>query len=41
MQCQLKNAKKSLETEIKDAYRKDYFFQIYNEMKRATAEALG
>jgi hypothetical protein len=31
---QLKNAKKSLEDEIKDAYRKDYFFQIHNEMMK-------
>jgi len=29
---QLKNTKKSLEDEIEDAYRKDYFFQIHNEM---------
>jgi len=31
---QLKNAKKSLEDEIKDAYRKDYFFCIHNEMMK-------
>lgn len=31
---QLKNAKKSLEDEIEDAYRKDYFFQIHNEMMK-------
>jgi hypothetical protein len=32
---QLTNAKKSLRTDIEDAYRKDYFFQIHNEiMKR-------
>ncbi|KAE8440383.1 hypothetical protein EG329_008182 [Mollisiaceae sp. DMI_Dod_QoI] len=30
----LKNAKKSLEDEIEDAYRKDYFFQIHNEMMK-------
>ena len=31
---QLTNAKKSLRTEIEDAYRKDYFFQIYNEIMK-------
>ena len=31
---QLKNAKKSLKDEMKDAYRKDYFFQIHNEMMK-------
>ena len=31
---QLKNAKKSLEDEIEDAYRKDYFFRIHNEMMK-------
>lgn len=31
---QLTNTKKSLRTEIEDAYRKDYFFQIYNEMMK-------
>ncbi|KAH8585353.1 hypothetical protein B0O99DRAFT_696587 [Bisporella sp. PMI_857] len=29
---QLTNTKKSLKTEIEDAYRKDYFFQIHNEI---------
>jgi hypothetical protein len=31
---QLANAKKSLRTEIEEAYRKDYFFQIHNEMMK-------
>jgi hypothetical protein len=31
---QLTNAKKSLRTEIEEAYRKDYFFQIHNEMMK-------
>jgi hypothetical protein len=31
---QLTNTKKSLRTEIEDAYRKDYFFQIHNEMMK-------
>lgn len=31
---QLTNAKKSLKDEIKDAYRKDYFFRIHNEMMK-------
>ncbi len=31
---QLTNAKKSLKDEIKDAFRKDYFFCIYNEMMK-------
>jgi hypothetical protein len=31
---QLKNAKKSLEDEIKNALRKHYFFQIHNEMMK-------
>jgi hypothetical protein len=29
---QLTNAKKSLKTEIEDAYRKDYFFRVHNEV---------
>jgi hypothetical protein len=29
---QLKNAKKSLEDEIGEVYKKDHFFQIHNEM---------
>jgi hypothetical protein len=35
---QLKNTKKSLEDEIGDAYRKDYFFQIHNEMMKRQLE---
>jgi hypothetical protein len=31
---QLMNAKKSLRTDIEEAYRKDYFFQIHNEMMK-------
>jgi hypothetical protein len=31
---QLTNARKSLQREIKDAYRKDYFFRIHNEMMK-------
>jgi hypothetical protein len=31
---QLTNAKKSLKDEIEDAYRKDYFFRIHNEMMK-------
>ena len=31
---QLTNAKKSLRTEIEGAYRKDYFYQIHNEMMK-------
>ena len=31
---QLTNAKKSLKTEVEEAYRKDYFFQIHNEMMK-------
>jgi hypothetical protein len=31
---QLKNAKKSLKTEMDDAYRKDYFYQVHNVMMK-------
>ena len=31
---QLKNAKKSFKTEMDDAYRKDYFYQVHNVMMK-------